>query len=195
MLGQEHECSSQLLTEIEKFVCAVYGQPEYTDINKFRYDTFCEKNQGHGNVLELQNSIDINLLPPCRDSLDMHLCLVNYQSYIWLHADARQPDLPDLEVSVRKVGTEGIEYELKSGDFVPQKLIDILCDSGDEQGNESDEDGEKMISAMIKCICVEDMASYVFEGLIVKIATVTYLNLCYFQTPQLPECKHVLKCC
>ena len=64
MLGQEHEYSSQLLTEIEKFVCAVYGQPKYTDINKLRYDTFCKKNQGHGNVLDLHNSCDISLLPP-----------------------------------------------------------------------------------------------------------------------------------
>ena len=96
MLGQEHECSSQLLTEIEKFVCAVYGQPKYTDINKLRYDTFCKKNQGHVNVLDLHNSCDMSLLPPCRDSLEVHILCVNYQSYIWCHADDKQPDLPDL---------------------------------------------------------------------------------------------------
>ena len=52
MLGQEHECSGQLLTEIEKFLCSVNGQPKYSDINKLRYDTFCKKNQGPGNVLD-----------------------------------------------------------------------------------------------------------------------------------------------
>ena len=72
-----------------------------------RYDTFCIKNQGHGNVLFLHNSFDMSLLPPCRDSLEMHIRRVNYQSYIRLHADDKQPDLPDLEVSGWKVGTEG----------------------------------------------------------------------------------------
>ena len=43
-----------------------------------------------------------------------------------------------------KVGTEGIEYEWTSGDIVPQELIDILCASGDEQGNETDQDADEM---------------------------------------------------
>ena len=43
-----------------------------------------------------------------------------------------------------KVGTEGIEYEWISGNIVPQELIDILCASGDEQGNETDEDGDEV---------------------------------------------------
>ena len=102
------------------------------------------KNQGHGNVLDLHNSCDMSLLPPCRDSLEVHILCVNYQSYIWCHADDKQPDLPDLEVSGWKVGTEGIEYEWTSGDIVPQELIDILCASGGEQGNETDQDADEM---------------------------------------------------
>ena len=31
-----------------------------------------------------------------------------------------------------------------SGDIVPQELIDKLCASGDEQGNETDEDGDEV---------------------------------------------------
>ena len=31
-----------------------------------------------------------------------------------------------------------------NGDIVPQELIDILCSSGDEQENETDEDGDEM---------------------------------------------------
>ena len=43
-----------------------------------------------------------------------------------------------------EVGTVVIEYEWTSGDIVPQELIDILCSSGDEQENETDEDGDEM---------------------------------------------------
>ena len=48
-------------------------------------------------------------------------------------AVGHRTDLPDLEVSGWKVGTEGIEYEWTSGDIVPQELIDILCAYGDER--------------------------------------------------------------
>lgn len=41
-----------------------------------------------------------------------------------------------------KVGTEGIEYGWTSGDIVPQELFDILCASGDEPGNETDQDAD-----------------------------------------------------
>ena len=78
------------------------------------------------------------------DSLEMHIRRVNYQSYIWLHADDKQPDLQDLEVSGWKVRTEGIESEWTNGDIVPQELIEILCASGDEHGNETDEDGDEV---------------------------------------------------
>ena len=40
--------------------------------------------------------------------------------------------------------TEEIEYEWTSGDIVPQELIDTLCASGDEQGNETDQDADEM---------------------------------------------------
>ena len=47
-----------------------------------------------------------------------------------------------------KLGQGGLngqyEYEWTSGDIVPQELIDILCASGDEQGNETVEDADEM---------------------------------------------------
>lgn len=137
-LGQEHACSSELQTGIERFICAVYGKPSYTDINKLRHDTFCKKNQSHGNILDSYNSIDMSLLPPCRDSLQMHILRANYQSYIWLHADEKLPVLPDLDESGWKVGAEGIEYVWTKGEIVPQELIDILCTSSDEKEHDSD---------------------------------------------------------
>ena len=40
---------------------------------------------------------------------------------------------------------------MESGDIVPQELIDILCASGDEQGNETDEDGDE-----VEMVCLID---------------------------------------
>lgn len=139
-LGQEHVCSEELLEEVEEFVCAIYGKPKYKDINKLRYDCFCKKNQGHGNILNSYNTIDMSLLPPCRGSLEMHSRRVSYQTYIWLHAVDNRPDLPDIRESGWKEGENGIEFEWTSGAIVPEELIDILCAS--ETDNRSDDDDE-----------------------------------------------------
>ena len=47
---------------------------------------------------------------------------MNYQSYFWLYADDKRPDLPDWEESGWDVGTDGIEYKWMSGAIVPQDL-------------------------------------------------------------------------
>lgn len=141
-LGQDHECTEELLYDIEKFVCCIYGKPKYSEVNKLRFDTFCKKNQGHGNILDSYNSVDMSLLPPCRASLEMHVRRVNYQLYVWLHSHENYPQLPDLEKSGWKLGPVGIEYNWTSGNIVPQELVDILCCNETDSNNSSDSEEE-----------------------------------------------------
>ena len=86
MLGQNRECSEVLLRDIETVVCAMYGYPKYCDINNLRYELFVKRFELKGQVLNSYNGIDMNLLPQCRSSLEMHIKRVNYQVYVWLRA-------------------------------------------------------------------------------------------------------------
>ena len=53
---------AELLTRLEKFVCALYGSRHVTDVNDLRYAIFCAK----------RGKIELHQLPPCRDTLQKH---------------------------------------------------------------------------------------------------------------------------
>ena len=149
-LGEQHECSNELVDGVEQFVCAMYGSPMSADINKLRFDIFCKKNQGSGNILDSSNSIDMILLPPCKSSLKMHVLRVNYQTYIWNHANEKDPKLPDKERSGWRIGSDGVEIVWTEAAIVPQQLVDILCeketsDSSVEDDIEDDVEMENFI--------------------------------------------------
>ena len=65
------------MIDLEHFVCAMYESVRYHDVNKLRYDTFMEKCQLDS--LDVNKGADLSLLPPCRQTLKMHMKHVNYQ--------------------------------------------------------------------------------------------------------------------
>jgi len=72
--------------------------------------------------------MDMSLLPPCRDTLIMHLKRANYQTLVWLSAAQAMPDLPgpDGHGWESKDGT--LQIKLTNGFFMPQELVDIMIE-------------------------------------------------------------------
>lgn len=141
-LGKTLDVTEDLLSELEKYVCSMYGKPKYSDVNKLRYDLFAQKYQGKsGQLLSNYDGVDLSLLPPCRDSLEMHIKRANYQAYIWLHADQRYPEVPSPVGHGWKLEDNSIDYEWTSGYIFPQELVDIMCSgrSTDTQDDDSEE--------------------------------------------------------
>ena len=65
------------------------------DINSLRYEKFIERfNAKPGEVLTSYNSVDVSLLPPCQESLKMHVRRANYQALTWEKADQATPIIP-----------------------------------------------------------------------------------------------------
>ena len=80
-LGVNDAVGANLLSDLEQFVCFMYGKPTYSDVNKLRFDMVRQRFQtGSGNVLTNSDGIDFSLLPPCRSTLQMHIKRVNYQT-------------------------------------------------------------------------------------------------------------------
>lgn len=71
-LGSAWSLEPELCSQIEGFVCTVYGQLSSSDINKARYSAF---------RLQLGSQSD-GYLPPNKDSLALHLQRANYQCAI-----------------------------------------------------------------------------------------------------------------
>ena len=73
-LGQTFNVSSSTMSDLEAFVCVLYGRPTLLDVNKAQYNLFCAKGSSTAQ------------LPPCRDALQQHAKRANYQAAIWWHA-------------------------------------------------------------------------------------------------------------
>ena len=80
-LGKTINVPEIMIKDLEKFVCCMYGKPNYTNVNKLRYDLFAQKYQGRsGQLLSSYDGVDLSLLPPCRGSLQMHIQGANNQA-------------------------------------------------------------------------------------------------------------------
>ena len=127
-LGVNDAVGANLLSDLEQFVCFMYGKPTYSDVNKLRFDMVRQRFQtGSGNVLTNSDGINFSLLPPCRSTLLMHIKRVNYQTLLWKKSTISFPDLPPAEEHGWKVTLDGdLDYNWCAGDIVPQDLVDIL---------------------------------------------------------------------
>jgi hypothetical protein len=140
-LRKSASVSNDLHVALEKFVCTMYGKPNYTDINKLRYDLFTERFQSKSQcVLSNYDGIDLSLLPPCRTSLHMHVLRANYQALIWNNAHKAFPDIPSPVGNgwKRDEGTNEIAFEWTSGPILPVELIDIISNAPENENDNED---------------------------------------------------------
>jgi len=66
------------IADIEKFVCTLYGTPDKESVDAARVHLFGKAKQ------------NLELLPPTKDALELHVKRANYQAKIWLKADIEQ---------------------------------------------------------------------------------------------------------
>ncbi|KAG1692301.1 Transmembrane protein 164 [Nymphon striatum] len=84
-LGLSWDVDNNLVNELQKFVCRLYGQKQST-VNELRYKMYCSKN---GKVKSEQ-------LPPCHNALKQHILRCNYQARIWRLAFENNPVYPEI---------------------------------------------------------------------------------------------------
>ena len=66
LLGNSSHDSSNLRSDLEKFVCAMYGKKTCSNINKVRYELFKMKfHPKSGGTLSTRDGAELSLLPPC----------------------------------------------------------------------------------------------------------------------------------
>ena len=139
-LGKSIDVNESTLKGLETYVCAMYGKPTYSDINKLRFDLFSQRYQSKtDHVLSNYDGIDLSLLPPCRDCLHMHILRANYQALIWNSADKAYQEIPSPDGHGWKLDEIGnISFEWTKGEILPNELIDILSNSTDGEVEEED---------------------------------------------------------
>ena len=81
-LGEFATCYATLVNNLEKFVCCMYVEANFTSVNKLRYDMFSQNYQcTSSQVLSSFDGIDLSPLLPFRASLEMHVVQTIRRSY------------------------------------------------------------------------------------------------------------------
>jgi hypothetical protein len=157
-LGETDSVTEDCHSELERFVCCLYGKPAYTDVNKLRHDMTRQKFvRGSGPPLSSYGGIDLSLLPPCRSSLRMHILRVNYQTRIWKNAHLPHPDIPSpVGHGWRLDETGNLTYEWTRGDIMPQELVDILSESAPDANDTDDEEDNIQVNSLADVIYDDD---------------------------------------
>jgi hypothetical protein len=117
-------------SDLEKFVCSMYGCPKGTNTGAVRYQLFQSRYGARMSQLFSSGSVsgvDLSLLPPAAGCLRCHVKRANFQSYIWTHAHIRNPVLPSpVGCGWRLVGDGELQIDWNEESIMPQSLIDVL---------------------------------------------------------------------
>lgn len=145
LLGDQSEVSGQLISGLERFVCAMYGKSTTSEINKVRYELFKQKfNPKSSSKLSSGDGVDLSLLPPCQSSLKMHINRANYQALLWKSASLQNPDIPGPDGHGWKAEEGNLVYVWSDGDVLPPELSDILSQHPMENQDVHDDDDENV---------------------------------------------------
>lgn len=143
-MGQTIKVQEKTYKDLESFVCCMYGKPSYSSVNKLRYDIFMQKfRPKSGKVLSASDGVDLSLLPPCQDSLYMHIQRANYQAYIWNNSIVHYPKIESpLDHGWELDENDKLDYKWTNGEILPVELIDIINEI-DEKENMDNTDGHE----------------------------------------------------
>ena len=86
-LGDEWELSDQLVSELEEYVCYLYGSRS-KDINLVQYNIYTKKYTNENKI------IDMCSLPPCRSVLKLHSMRANYVAAVWKRSTSPNIEMP-----------------------------------------------------------------------------------------------------
>lgn len=76
-LGDDWSVSDHIISCLEKYVCSLYGKGKCSNVNEARQQIFWEKYNKNKQI------VDLSILPPCRESLGLHIRRANYVSCLW----------------------------------------------------------------------------------------------------------------
>lgn len=129
-LGSSLDIQSRLFSELETFVCRLYGNSTCNEVNKLRYEMAMQRG--------FKSGLDLSLLPPCKASLDMHIKRANYQSFIWKKAHIGFVSMPLPMAHGWQMKDNELECTWSEDDnILPQELVDLL---GKKENVDTDDD-------------------------------------------------------
>ena len=132
-LGDEWSVKPEVIDDIERFTCLMYGQARETSMNAVR------------SIMLKQMVVDLSRLPPCRDSLVPHIYRVKHRLAYYKRADKAtffSPKPYDPEQGWKKTEEGILEPVWSCGPILPPSLIDWVEKTVEEVEEEEEEEEE-----------------------------------------------------
>ena len=91
-LGCREVVSEDTATEIEGFVCTLYGLKRLKSVDEARFELFQKKYKtSEEQTISFKNKLDSSYIPPCKRVLVEKINRTNYIAAIWKSATCSQP--------------------------------------------------------------------------------------------------------
>ena len=157
-LGNTPDIQPTQFVALERFICAMYGQPKSNDTNTVRYKMFQQRYdvKSDKSSFSIPNGVDLSLLPPCRQTLKIHILRANYVAYVWKTSDIAYQKLPSpIEHGWMKAEDGTLTIEWTRGNVLPQELVDVLSSTSSSTSvsvvEENDEEFEDSFEEVEDC--------------------------------------------
>eukprot|EP00794_Sanderia_malayensis_P011489 gene11489-biopygen9165 len=128
-LGAQWSIDEELLLRLEEYVCHIFGKKK-KDVNAVRYEIFKNGYEKKGKIQ------DLSLLPPCRQSLQLHCQRSNYIAKVWRSCLQANIDFADIERNGWSADGKIVWVDAAFPEEVEQILVGV------ESNDESSDDGE-----------------------------------------------------
>ncbi len=134
-VGNRLELDESMLATAEDYVCRLYAAPKKVrTVNEARLASFSKKFCNQNKIIDLGN------LPPCQESLRLHLLRAVYVSSMWKRTPMAMINLPDCS----NFGWDVYGNIDWIGDPFPEEIENILFEEerayGEDSGSENEED-------------------------------------------------------
>ena len=143
-LGDEWSVKPEVIDDIERFTCLMYGQAREKSVNAVR-SIMLKQMVGEVEELTSKSKVDLSRLPPCRDSLVPHIYRVNHRLAHYKRAYKAtffSPKPYDPEQGWKKTEEGILEPVWSYGPIIPPSLIDLVEKTVEEVEEEEEEEEE-----------------------------------------------------
>lgn len=160
-LGSSETLPKELVSDIEKFVCEMYGNKRVSSVNEARFLGFMKvyKPKKGKKPMENVKGIDFSLLPPCSSVLIQQIMRANSICSIWNKADEKMPIMFHPEKNGWILRENKFTPNWFIGEFTPPTLDDMLLSSEEIDSDNGEHDGSSNYdedSELEECATLED---------------------------------------
>ena len=118
-LGSEWTVSTDIKKSLEDFTCRLYAsKTEIADVHDLRFQLFRAK----------CGNIESGQLPPCRDTLELHIQRANYQTAVWRRSLINNPEIPSpVDCGGWELSPDGsLQVRWMQGSPAPDVVLEFL---------------------------------------------------------------------